>query len=115
MVFLNPGKPSGQHLSGSLHLPLNIPSLLIEATHTLMDSGWYSRGFFLSLQQISVYLDCLPDGVESLCVIPGTCSLYIRMLLCVQGRWEQSPTVGPANETAVVGHVSSSLWRRYSK
>lgn len=42
-----------------------------------------------------------------MCVIPGTCRLYIRMLSCIQGRWGQSPTVGPANETAVVGHVSS--------
>lgn len=49
-------------------------------------------------------------------VIPGTCRLYIRMLSCIQGRWGQSPTVGPANETAVVGHVSSSsLWGRYSR
>lgn len=67
MVFLNPGKPSGQHLSGNLHVRLSIISLLTEATHKHTDSG------------------CLPDGMESSYVIPETCSLHIRMLSCVQG------------------------------
>lgn len=39
MVFLNPGKPSGQHLSGNLHLRLSITSMLIEATHKHTVSG----------------------------------------------------------------------------
>lgn len=68
MVFLNPGKPSGQHLSGSLHLPLSITSLLMEATHKHTDSGWCSRGFFSVIETDKCVFGCLPDGVESLCV-----------------------------------------------
>lgn len=56
MVFLNPGKPSGHQLSGNLHLRLSITSMLIEATHK--HSLWMVQPlFFLSLKQISVYLD----------------------------------------------------------
>lgn len=68
--------------------------------------------FFSLIETDSCVFGCLPDGVESLYVIPGTCRLYIRMLSCIQGRWGQSPTVGPANETAVVGHVSSFLMEK---
>lgn len=83
VVFLNAGKGSGQYLSGCLCVILNI-TYTARGSYSQTYSVWMTQPlFFLWLKQIGVYLDGYqPDGVESLCIIPEACSLYIGILSC---------------------------------
>lgn len=60
----------GQHLSGSLHVGLNIPNTA-HRSHSQTDCLWMTLQLFFSVIETDCcLLGCIPGGVESLCTVP---------------------------------------------